>query len=142
VVADPIICISRAILSPFNAFVNEFNATILHNAPGQSHHYHSSNSVEGDVENSGEMVLADPDFLNSLDEPGIPPHVLNLEVGAICRLTRNFDASRGLTKKYLSNCPQFAKRHREVETISSVAASQVVNLVCKLPHECYKQLIK
>ncbi|KAJ7918252.1 hypothetical protein B0H13DRAFT_2321577 [Mycena leptocephala] len=30
VVADPAICIMRAILSPFNVFVDEFNSTILH----------------------------------------------------------------------------------------------------------------
>jgi hypothetical protein len=31
-------------------------------------------------------------------EPGIPPHELLLKPGCICRLTRNFDASHGLTK--------------------------------------------
>jgi hypothetical protein len=35
-----------------------------------------------------------PEFLNSLREPGIPPHELILKKGAICQLTRNFDAFR------------------------------------------------
>jgi hypothetical protein len=82
----------------FSAFVNDFNATILNNVPGNIHRYHSSDSVDGDVENSNEAVLADPEFLHSSEEPGIPPRELSLKVGAICRLTRNFDASRGLTK--------------------------------------------
>jgi hypothetical protein len=81
VVADPLICISRAILSPFNTFVNRFNATILHNVPGEIYKYHSSESVEGDTEGSNEAVLADPEFLNSLEEPGIPPHELSLKIG-------------------------------------------------------------
>jgi hypothetical protein len=91
VVADPLTCISNAILSPFNVFVNSFNATILHNVPGNIHRYHSSDSIEGDTEGSNEAVLADPGFLNSLEEPGNPPHELNLKIGTICRLTRNFD---------------------------------------------------
>jgi hypothetical protein len=74
IAVDPIICISRAILSPFNFFVDEFNSTILRTVPGQSHTYISSDSIEGDTDGSDNSILADPEFLNTLDEPGIPPH--------------------------------------------------------------------
>jgi hypothetical protein len=70
VVADASICISRAILSPFNEFVDAFNSAILHTVPGNSHCYTSSDSIEG--EGSDEGVFSDPEFLNSLQEPGIP----------------------------------------------------------------------
>ncbi|KAJ6469820.1 hypothetical protein C8R45DRAFT_837129 [Mycena sanguinolenta] len=43
-------------------------------------------------------TVATPDFLNSGKEPAVPPHKITLAVGSICRLTRNFDVSRGLTK--------------------------------------------
>jgi hypothetical protein len=132
VVADPLICISRAILSPFNVFANNFNAIILHNVPGDIHHYHSSDSIEGDAEGSNEAVLADPEFLNSLEEPGIPPHELNLKIGAICRLTRNFDASRGLTKNTRVIARNLLRYTIEIETISAVVAGKMVDPVRQL----------
>jgi hypothetical protein len=78
--------------------MDKFNTTILCTVPGDSHCYMSSNSIEGSHDNSNEEVFSDPEFLNSLQEPGISPHELILKIGAICRLTRNFDASCGLTK--------------------------------------------
>jgi hypothetical protein len=97
IVSDPTLCIMRAILSPFNAFVDEFNLTILSNVPGHSHCYISKDSIEENLQGSNDAVYEDPEFLNSLQEPGIPPHELIFKVGAICRFTRKFDASRGLT---------------------------------------------
>jgi hypothetical protein len=132
VVADPLTCISRAILSPFNVFVNSFNATILHNVPGDIHRYHSSDSIEGDAGDSNEAVLADPEFLNSLEEPGIPSHELDLKTGAICRLSRNFDASRGLTKNTRVIVRNLLRYTVEIETISAVVAGKMVDPVRQL----------
>jgi hypothetical protein len=127
VVVDPILCISRAILSPFNVFVDEFNAAILHTVPGDSHSYASSDSVED--EGPDGTVFSDPEFLNSLQEPGIPPHELILKVGCICRLTRNFDASRGLTKNTRVIVRTLLRHTVEVETISSIVAGKVLDPV-------------
>ena len=129
VVADPNICILRAILSPFNAFVEDFNTTILGNVPGPTHCYVSSDSIEGDSEHSSETVLADPEFLNSLEEPGIPPHELVFKVGAICRLIRNIDPSRGLTKNTRVIICNLFKYTVEVETIASIVAGRLVDPV-------------
>jgi hypothetical protein len=121
--------------------VKNFNAIILHNVPGDIHRYHSSDSIEGDAEGSNEAVLADPEFLNSLEEPGIPPHELNLKIGAICRLTRNFDASRGLTKNTRVIVRNLLRYTVEIETISAVVAGKMVDPVHQLlptnsPAEC------
>lgn len=124
-------CIKRAILSPFNAYVDEFNSTILRDLPGTSHTYLSSDTVEGD-EGTGpeaEAILSDPDFLNSLHEPGIPPHELTLKVGAICRFTRNFDASRGLTKNTRVIVRALFRHTVEVETIPGTVAGVAVSAV-------------
>ena len=129
IVANPAICIMRAILSPFNAFVDEFNSTILHTVPGESHCYVSSDSIEDSGDGVDEGVFSDPEFLNSLQEPGIPPHELLLKVGAICRLTRNFDASRGLTKNTRMIVRNLLRYTVEVETISAVVAGSVVDPV-------------
>lgn len=68
IVADASICITRAILSPFDAFVDEFNSIILRSVPGQTHCYVSSDSMEGSGDASTETVFADPEFLNALQE--------------------------------------------------------------------------
>jgi hypothetical protein len=125
----PAVCISRAILSPFNLFVDAFNTIILHSVPGHAHCYISSDSIEDDANASNEAVFTDPEFLNSLHGPGIPPHELFLKVGAICRLTRNFDASRGLTKNSRVIVRNLLRYTVELETISSVVAGKVVDPV-------------
>jgi hypothetical protein len=129
IVSDPAVCIARAILSPYNAFVDEFNTSILNNVPGNSHCYLSKDSIEEDVQGSNEAVYDNPEFLNSLQEPGIPPHELVLKVGAICRFTRNFDASRGLTKNTRVIVRNLLRHTVEVETISSMVAGRAVEPV-------------
>jgi hypothetical protein len=136
VAVDPIICISRAILSPFNSFVDEFNSTILRTVPDQSHTYISSDSIEGDTDGSENSILVDPEFLNALNEPGIPPHEVILKVGAICRLTRNLNAARGLTKNTRVIVRNLLRYTVEVETISAMLAGRVVDPVSKSPHTC------
>ncbi|KAJ6459302.1 hypothetical protein C8R45DRAFT_942329 [Mycena sanguinolenta] len=59
----------------------------------------------------------------------IPPHELVLKVGAICRFTRNFDASRGLTKNTRVIVRNLLRHTVEVETISSMVAGRVVEPV-------------
>lgn len=132
IVSDPAVCISRAILSPFNLFVDEFNNTILGNVQGRTHCYVSSDSVEDDTNGSGDGLFSDPEFLNSLREPGVPPHELVLKIGAICRLTRNFDASRGLTKNTRVIVRDLLRYTVEVETISATVAGEIVDSVCEV----------
>jgi hypothetical protein len=100
------------LLSPFNAFVDEFNSTILLTIPGDAHIYNNKDIADDDIEGSNEAVFADSEFLNSLKEPGVPPHELVLKIGAICRVTRNFDASRGLTRKRPGYCAQTPSAYR------------------------------
>ncbi|KAJ7722125.1 hypothetical protein DFH07DRAFT_783919 [Mycena maculata] len=57
----------------------------------------------------------------------IPPHQLILKVSAICRFTRNFDASRGLTKNIRVIVMNLLCHSVEVETISAVVAGKTVD---------------
>lgn len=123
-------CIKRAILSPFNMYVDEFNSMILDKVEGETRTYLSSDTVEDDDGNPLEgSVVADPEFLNSLNEPGIPPHELLLKVGAICRFTRNFDPSRGLTKNTRVIIRALFRYTVEIETIPSTVAGTRVGAV-------------
>jgi hypothetical protein len=52
-----------------------------------NNNYIGRDSIEDDLQASNNAVFEDPEFLNSLKVPGIPPHELILKVGAICRFT-------------------------------------------------------
>lgn len=79
--------------------------------------YISSDWIEDGGHEVTDHPIATPEFLSSLNESGIPPHELVLKVGAICRLTRNFDASRGLAKNTRVIVRRLFRHTVEVETM-------------------------
>ena len=80
---------NRAILSPSNKEVQEVNEEVLNRLPGPETVLKSIDSTE---ENSPEYT---PEFLNSLEMSGIPPHLLKLKPGWIVVLLRNMDSEAG-----------------------------------------------
>jgi hypothetical protein len=129
VVSQPHICVQRAILSPFNFFVDEINLKILHRLQGDSKTYFSSDHIEGDLDDEEEESIATPDLLNSLHEPGIPDHELILKIGSVCRFTRNFDASKGLTKNTRVIVTNFFRYSVEVQTLPDIVAGEAIESV-------------
>ena len=77
----------RAILAPKNECVNNINIQIQHQLPGIAQTYKSVDTVL----ESENAVLYPVEFLNSLEPPGMPPHELNLKIGAPIILLRNLD---------------------------------------------------
>ncbi|GFW89288.1 ATP-dependent DNA helicase [Trichonephila clavipes] len=65
-----------AILAAKNIDVNTINFTIQHGIPSETTAYKSIDTVE----NQDEVVSYPTEFLNSLDLPGMPPHVLTLKL--------------------------------------------------------------
>jgi hypothetical protein len=100
----------------------------LQDLHSEEHTYLSSDGIEGD-DGGDNTVVSDPDFLNMLQEPGIPLHKLHLKVGAICRFTRNFDPSRGLTKNTRVIIRALFRYTVEIEAISSIVAGKQVDSV-------------
>uniref|UniRef100_UPI00358E6312 ATP-dependent DNA helicase PIF1-like n=2 Tax=Myxine glutinosa TaxID=7769 RepID=UPI00358E6312 len=80
----------RAILAPKNDIVQDINATIIQQLPDQSTWYKSVDTVV-DLDDA---VNYPTEFLNSLQPTGVPPHNLQLKVGAPIMLLRNLDASK------------------------------------------------
>ena len=79
---------SRAILAPKNDIVEDMNLKLLQQIPtGDIHIYKSIDTVP----DTSEAVQYPIEFLNSLDLPGVPPHRLQLKVGAPIILLRNLD---------------------------------------------------
>ncbi|GBM33809.1 hypothetical protein AVEN_76180-1 [Araneus ventricosus] len=75
----------RAIVAPKNENVNKINEIIRKKLPGNSITY---KSVDAGMDKE-QAVYYPTEFLNSLNPPGMPPHMLNLKVGSSIMLLRN-----------------------------------------------------
>ncbi|BHF84519.1 hypothetical protein SprV_0902767000 [Sparganum proliferum] len=75
----------RAILAAKNKDVHQLNHIIQSRIPREAVVYTSINSVV----DADEAVNYPTEFLNSLDLPGMPPHVLRLKIGVPIFMLRN-----------------------------------------------------
>lgn len=80
----------RAILAAKNIDVNELNFKIQEQITGELRIYKSVDSAT----NQDDVVNYPPEFLNSLDLPGLPPHNLQLKVGSVVIMLRNINQPR------------------------------------------------
>ncbi|XP_058064651.1 uncharacterized protein LOC131214286, partial [Anopheles bellator] len=77
----------RAILAPKNDDINKINNRIQLHLPTKLTRYKSIDTVTDDDQSVNYPI----EFLNSLEPSGLPPHILNLKVGAPIILLRNLD---------------------------------------------------
>lgn len=80
----------RAILPAKNSDVNAINNEIQGEIAGECTSYKSIDTVM----NTDETVNYPIEFLNSLDLPGLPPHILSLKIGVPIILLRNINPPR------------------------------------------------
>ncbi|XP_042912285.2 ATP-dependent DNA helicase PIF1-like [Parasteatoda tepidariorum] len=80
----------RAILAAKNIDVNLINCKIQNEIPDEETTYKSIDTVV----NQDESVNYPIEFLNSLDLPGMPPHILSLKIGSPIILLRNINPPR------------------------------------------------
>lgn len=80
----------RAILAAKNKDVNDINTDIQNKIRGQTVTYKSIDCVM----DPDEVVNYPTEFLNSLDLPGTPPHILQLKNGVPIILLRNINQPR------------------------------------------------
>ena len=102
----------RAIISPTNLDAEEINNYCLNLLPGKIEEFKSVDSTE---ENSPDYT---PEFLNTINAPGIAQHKLNLKLGAPVVLLRNIDPKNGHCNgvKYIIN--NMRKHIIELKSIS------------------------
>ncbi|GFV26559.1 ATP-dependent DNA helicase [Trichonephila clavipes] len=80
----------RAILAAKNIDVNLINCSIQNKIPEEETTYKSIDTIV----NQDESVHYPIEFLNSLDLPGMPPHILSLKIGSPIILLRNINPPR------------------------------------------------
>nr|CAH0107953.1 unnamed protein product [Daphnia galeata] len=85
---------NRAILCPKNEDCRVINNNIVSKMPGPLKVYKSIDTM--DSEDPEEIANYLAEILNTFDVSGLPPHQLNLKVGAIVILLKNIDSRHGL----------------------------------------------
>jgi ATP-dependent DNA helicase PIF1 len=94
----PLECLTRAILAPTNAQVDEYNTHVLNNVLGLTRTYFATD----DLKESRDVQLPAPtdmlDYVAHHTPPGMPPHNLPIKTNAVFRLMRNLSIDRGLVK--------------------------------------------
>ena len=81
----------RAILAPKNEAVEAINKKLLEKIPTTGEYVYKSIDSVTDIANA---VQYPPEFLNTIDLPGIPPHKLHLKPGLPIMLLRNLDSPK------------------------------------------------
>ncbi|BHF84822.1 hypothetical protein SprV_0902797400 [Sparganum proliferum] len=110
----------RAILAAKNKDVHQLNHIIQSRIPGEAVVYTSINSVV----DADEAVNYPTEFLNSLDLPGMPPHVLRLKIGVPIIMLRNIsqpklcNGTRLAKLKLTTNMRVQPQTDRTVDTFS------------------------
>ncbi|XP_058751494.1 uncharacterized protein LOC131624562 [Vicia villosa] len=87
----------RAILASTINMVDKINNHVLAMMPGNLRDYYSCNTVDrSEIHDRDMLDVLTPEFLSSLNTPGMPNHHINLKIGAPVMLMRNIDQSEGL----------------------------------------------
>lgn len=98
VLADPVLCLARAILAPTNAQVDEYNTDILARINGYSRTFYGADFLQEpeEVDDTAPALLLEQASRTSI--PGIPAHALQVKTHCVYRLLCNFAPERGLVK--------------------------------------------
>ena len=120
ILIDPLKCIQRAILSPINIQVDQYNNWIPDRIGGEKKRLFAVNWIkEVDSQSHAIQNTAVDDYLAAIKEPGVPPHELELKVGCICALMRNLSLEKKLVKNARVVVQEIHRRSVVVQTLAN-----------------------
>jgi hypothetical protein len=98
--------VQHAILTPTNAQADQYNDTILSTIEGEQRTYFAADHLEErddaiqSIQSDDRLPAPDAllDYVARRRPKGMPHHRLNIKVGAVYRMLRNFSIDRGLVK--------------------------------------------
>lgn len=109
----------RAILTPTNQTVGHVNSLIVEKIPGEIHSYFSVDTAEDfPGTERDQMQSFPPEYMNSINIPGLPLHELKLKVGVVVMLIRNLNQTLGLCNGTRMKVTKCLKHCVECEVIS------------------------
>jgi hypothetical protein len=108
-----------AILAATNLSVDAINNQVLQRIPGNIRSYYSCDEAVND------SAAYPVDFLNQLNISGLPPHDLQLKLGAIVMLLRNLNPSKGLMNGTRMKILQLMDRVIKVEILTGANVGSV-----------------
>jgi len=111
--------VQRAILTPINDDVQKLNDMIIDQFPGEEHNLLSFDEVEADNHN-----LYQQEFLNSIAQGSLPPHILKIKKGAPLMLLRNLDPRYGLCNETRLLCRGLFMNMLDVEILTGSNAGK------------------
>ena len=98
----------RAILTPTNQTIGHLNSAIVDTIPSEIYMYYNIDKAEDFGGTSSDLDFAfPPEYLNSFNIPGLPPHELKLKVGVAVMLMHNLNQTLGLcneTRMMVTKC--------------------------------------
>ncbi|XP_074378699.1 uncharacterized protein LOC141720249 [Apium graveolens] len=98
----------RAILTPTNQVVTHLNSAIVDTIPGEYISYFSVDRAKDFGGIVSDLSFAfPPEYLNSINIPGLPPNELKLKEGVVVMLMRNLNQTLGLcngTRMMVTRC--------------------------------------
>ncbi|XP_050896186.1 uncharacterized protein LOC127102912 [Lathyrus oleraceus] len=115
--------VQRAILTPTNDDVQKLNDMIIDQFPGEEHNLLSFDEVEGDNHD-----LYQQEFLNSIAQGSLPPHILKIKKDAPLMLLRNLDPRYGLCNGTRLLCRGLFMNMLDVEILTGSNARKRVFL--------------
>ena len=109
------------IITVRNKSCDRFNKAILNTkVQGPSTVYLSTDTVVTDDNNRQDEVIYPVEFLNSIDDAALPPHKLELKIGAIIMLIRNLHKESGLCNGTRLVVKELRENHILAETPSGI----------------------
>jgi len=111
--SDASYMVERAVITPTNDDVQKLNDIIINQFSGKEHNLLSFDKVERDTHN-----IYQHEFLNSIVQGSIPPHILKVKKGAPLMLLRNIDPRYGLCNGTRLLCRGLFKNMLDVEILT------------------------
>ncbi|KAG2191246.1 hypothetical protein INT47_012402 [Mucor saturninus] len=102
---------SRAILTPTNAFVSHVNDHVLEKFPGEYTIFLSTDTALSD----NDALILPPEFMNSLECGSLPPHELKLKIGSPIIMLRNLAPAQGVCNGTRLICKAFLQHVIQAE---------------------------
>ncbi|KAG7537158.1 Helitron helicase-like domain [Arabidopsis suecica] len=119
----------RAILTPRNETVDDINAYMLSQVPGELKEYLSYDNIgKADTIGADYEALYPMEYLNSLEYPGMPKHKLSLKLGVPIMLMRNINQKEGLCNGTRLIVTRMGERVIEGEILTGTHAGNKVIL--------------